>query len=452
VAACLPNRADATEVARMFVAELPVHIGLLDEVQPDRFRFSHLSFQEFLAARHIAETDQWDALLQHYQENWWREVILLCAGHLSQSRCWRFLERLITQGKTADQRAAALGLAAAALAELERFKGQGPLNEQIAEGAVAIVEIPVPGATAQSRLTAGRALGIVGDPRYPVTLDEWRNSMTPPPTPDSRSLTRYWCSVRPGIYCIGGWEDGEKSADHDLPGFWIARYPLTVAQYRAFIDGGGYQNKDYWTKQGWNWKQESNRTQPYLWGDAQYSSPNQAVIGVTWYESMAFCAWLAIQLATALPAGFELRLPTEAEWEAAAAYDTQMQRHTYPWGETEPTPEHAIFEDDQSTNLGAPALVGVCPTGAAACGALDMGGQVWEWCCSSYGAYPQGANIGHNEFKRGEQDVPLRGGAWRHNKIYVRCTARYGVNPIYRLDGSIGLRVVLSPRVPSHSR
>ncbi|NJM07345.1 hypothetical protein HC891_15905, partial [Candidatus Gracilibacteria bacterium] len=68
-------------------AELPVHVGLLDEVRPDVYRFSHLSFQEFLAARYIADSDRWDDLLDHYAEPWWREVVLLCAGYLSQSRC-----------------------------------------------------------------------------------------------------------------------------------------------------------------------------------------------------------------------------------------------------------------------------------------------------------------------------------------------------------------------------
>lgn len=87
IAAYLGRRAatkhEAVDLARQFLHELPVHIDLLDEIEQNRFGFSHLSFQEFLAARHIAETDQWDAALDHYQESWWREVILLCAGYLS---------------------------------------------------------------------------------------------------------------------------------------------------------------------------------------------------------------------------------------------------------------------------------------------------------------------------------------------------------------------------------
>jgi formylglycine-generating enzyme required for sulfatase activity len=254
--------------------------------------------------------------------------------------------------------------------------------------------------------------------------------------------------VRPGTYQIGGWEEGKESADHDLPASWIARYPVTVAQYRVFIDDGGYQQQDYWTPEGWEWRQENNRTQPWGWDYSEYSSPNQAVIGVTWYECMAFCSWLT---ACVGDAGYEIRLPTEAEWEAAAAYDEEMQRRTYPWGEDEPTPEHAIFADDQGNKLGAPAPVGVCPAGAAACGALDLGGQVWEWCRSSHGAYPQGANAGQPEFKRDDSDVPLRGGSWYDKRTSVRCAARYRVNPGNWYD-LYGFRVLLSPRVRPHSR
>jgi formylglycine-generating enzyme required for sulfatase activity len=256
------------------------------------------------------------------------------------------------------------------------------------------------------RLDAGRALADLSDPRYPVTPDDWRHELARRNEqfgqPDG-----YWCYIRPGTYQIGGWEEGEESATHDLPAFWVARYPITVAQYRVFIDDGGYQQQDYWTPNGWGWK--GDRTQPRRWGDSQYNSPNQAVIGVTWYECMAFCSWLTAQLAET---GYEVRLPTEAEWEAAAAYDIQMQRQTYPWGDTpEPTPERAIFADDQGNRLGAPAPVGVCPAGSAACGALDMGGQVWEWCRSSHKAYPAGANVGQSKFNEGDFDVPLRGGS-----------------------------------------
>jgi formylglycine-generating enzyme required for sulfatase activity len=144
-----------------------------------------------------------------------------------------------------------------------------------------------------------------------------------------------------------------------------------------------------------------------------------------------------------------VQLPTEAEWEASAAYDAQMQRRTYAWGEEEPTPEHAIFKDDQGNNLGAPAPVGVCSAGMAACGALDMGGQVWELCTNSYGTYPRGAEDACSEFNQGERYVPLRGGSWYNNKPSVRTMARVRYYP--NVGGTYygGFRVLLAHHASS---
>jgi formylglycine-generating enzyme required for sulfatase activity len=219
-----------------------------------------------------------------------------------------------------------------------------------------------------------------------------------------------------------------------------------VAQYRVFIEDGGYTQRDYWTPEGWQWIQVRNRTQQWGADDARFANPNQAVIGVTWYECMAFCAWLTAQLADALSAGYTVRLATEAQWESAAAYDAQMQRHTYPWGEEAPTTEHAIFKDDQSNSLGAPAPVGVCLAGAAACGALDMSGNVWEWYQSSYTAYPQGAAGNQNDFTPRDGDVALRGGSWSQKQTGIRCVTRLRGAPYGIGNLGDGFRVLLSHR------
>src|SRR5262249_27818086 len=160
---------EATDLARTFLSELPVHIGLLDEVEQNRFGFSHLSFQEFLAARYIAESDRWGELLDHFQASWWREVILLCAGHLSQERCWRFLEQLAARGDMPSEHAAALALAADALSELEIFKGQGPVRAVVRDAALRLLEGHPPDAVpAAARVRCGYALARVGDPRPDV--------------------------------------------------------------------------------------------------------------------------------------------------------------------------------------------------------------------------------------------------------------------------------------------
>src|SRR5262249_40864270 len=149
--------------------------------------------------------------------------------------------------------------------------------------------------------------------------------------------------------------------------------------------------------------------------------PNQPVIGVSWYEAMAYCAWLHQQcsmhgqgvtrvaepLAALLSTeGWQVRLPTEAEWEKAAGWDadTRKQRR-YAWGDTwDASKANAVGQ------VGYACAVGVFPAGAAACGALDMTGNVWEWTLSQYAEYPYKPYARNDP--AGEARRVLRGGAW----------------------------------------
>ncbi len=457
----------------VFLDGLITDAGLLQAPSDDRYAFPHLTFQEYLAACGLASRADMVATAYGYwtgsDASRWREVLLLFMGRLRQyggslaverdAVAW--LERLMAakvgrQPKSARQRAQDAALAALSYQELggSEVLDADDVDDLLRTAIVALLHTPTSGVVLADRLTAAGVLADLGDLRVPVTLEQWQHELTRR-TDRFGAPNGYWCYIRPGTYGVGGWKDEDEDEEQqhpaaaliDLPAFWIARYPLTVAQYRAFLDAGGYDEQEYWTDHGWAWKQK--RTQPWRWDDPTYTNPNQAVIGVTWYEAMAYCAWLT----NALSDGSVIRLPSEAEWEAAAAYDQTMTRHTYPWGGDEandaPTPEHAIFEDDQGNTLGAPAPVGCCPDGAAACGALDMVGQVWEWCSSSHGAYPQGAGEIKKDFTPDEWDTPSRGGSWWESRTHVRCAARDRNRPhYYDLVFNIqGFRVVFSPCV-----
>lgn len=293
----------------------------------------------------------------------------------------------------------------------------------------------------QARIEAGTILGQLGDPRCPVDMAQWQAEPFPATFGNPPG---YWCALPEGTYKIGGWEQSALSAEIALPAFWIARFPITVAQYAPFVEHGYAPDAErWWTPHGWAWKLQEKREQArHWWNEPNFSRANQPVSGVTWYEAMAFCAWLTKQIGDMLPAGYQLCLPTEAEWEVAAAYDVDGQRRTYPWGEATPTLDRAVF--GRNYNDG-PWDVGSRLAGAAACGALEMVGTVWEHAASSYRGYPNQGQIFLKDFTTSEFDVSTRGGAYYSDSTPVRCGARLRFFPVSHFD--VGFRIVVAPRL-----
>ncbi|HEX9439633.1 MAG TPA: SUMF1/EgtB/PvdO family nonheme iron enzyme [Roseiflexaceae bacterium] len=339
------------------------------------------------------------------------------------------------------------GKFAEALDLLEAVLKRQPADRAAAVLTAALIENPH--GPRDQRMRAGELAGRIGDPRYPVTSDEWKVTSeelrSNPATRHSSLVTSYWCFVSPSTYRIGGWEQGKESAEISLLAFWIARYPVTVAQYAPFVKAGyGAAAERWWTPEGWKWRSGVRRVQPSNWEDPNYGGTNQPVIGVSWYEAAAFCAWLNEQAGDALPPGCAVRLPTEAEWEAAAAHDAAGRRRAYPWGNAEPTPDLAIYD---ASGLNHPAPVGTCPAGAAACGALDMAGNVWEATASSFAVYPSKSAAEVKDFTARESDVPWRGGRWNSGSTsaYVRSGTRIRSYPNYGWS-YYGFRVVVAPR------
>lgn len=303
------------------------------------------------------------------------------------------------------------------------------------------------------------------NPLFPVTVAEWHNELSQQHAQHNETSGQcagYWCSVPSGEYRIGGWlDDGNESNDAEarlsLSSFWIAKYPVTVQQYRHFMDEGGYSKRTYWTERGWRWKtvsfptlKESNgkeRTSPYWWDVSHFTENNQPVIGVVWYEAMAFAAWLNEQLASSLPAQYQIRLPTEAEWEAAATYDEDepAERTTYPWGNApQPSSRYADFGKDGTTHGADP--VGTHPGGAASCGAQNMAGSVWEWTASLKQQYPSGSGLLESDATE-DARISLRGGSFAVAATEVRSSARSDCAPAdYAFNG---FRLVIAP---SHER
>ncbi|RRR75215.1 MAG: NACHT domain-containing protein [Candidatus Viridilinea halotolerans] len=432
--------------------------GLLLPDGADTFTFAHLTLQEHCAGRQIAlnAEDPVALVMQHRHDDRWREPIFLGVGLAPPLVLDRLFNDLIEREEAGKSKSVArwyrdLILAAELGADrdwsylrtrpqIRATRWQAALKQGLGE-LLADRAQPLP---VTERVRAGFLLGTIGDPRYPVTLAQWQTELARR-NKHFGQPAGYWCYVRGRSYQIGGWETNEQAAEVTLPAFWLARYPITVEQYARFVEVGYAPDAErWWTPNGWQWKQRNKRTEPWLWDDPRFNNTNQSVIGVTWHEASAYCAWLSEQLQ---PSGYIVRLPTEAEWEAAAAYDAQDQRRTYPWGETDPTPELAIYD---ASKLERPAPVGCCPAGAVPCGALDMVGNVWEWTCSHWESYPARSGQVEADFQQSkgyrseEFVVSLRGGYWNSDSTDVRCGARDRGHPVVGLDW--GFRVILSPR------
>jgi formylglycine-generating enzyme required for sulfatase activity len=277
---------------------------------------------------------------------------------------------------------------------------------------------------------------------FPSRLVEWKREVQHVQEQFGET-NGYWCYVKPGVYLLGGWDRSDSRARITLPSFWIGRYPITVSQYATFIADGGYteEGQRWWTAHGWKWKMLKNRKQPGQWNDPNFNGDDQPVIGLSWYEAMAFACWLSSQLIGALPRGYAIRLPSEAEWEAAQTFDANMQRRYYPWGDEDPSPDRAVYEQGE---LGRTAPVGTCPAGACACGAEDMAGNVWEWTGSSSHEYPMQSDKLHRDVAPSQWDVPVRGGSWWDYRTFMRCGTRDRYRPDFPAH-IFGFRLVLGP-------
>ncbi|MEI7769798.1 MAG: SUMF1/EgtB/PvdO family nonheme iron enzyme [Chloroflexales bacterium] len=296
------------------------------------------------------------------------------------------------------------------------------------------------------RLQAADLAGQLRDPRIPVTVAQWQYEVERIPRQfGSQSWTQtappYWCYMPDGRYQIGGWGSSDTMALLELPPFWVARLAITAAQYAPFVARGyGADAEAWWEPLGWRWRLSERRTQPWEWDKALYNRSNQPVLGVTWHEATAYCRWLSAQLADMLPAGYIVRLPTEAEWEASASFDGTATRRRFPWGANPPTPDLAIYGQPRN---GRPTPVGCFPAGAAACGALDLAGNIWELTTSRYAHYPERSQ---SAVKLSSNTHPSwRGGSWIDNESSLQCGSRGNHYVVFKSTVSYGFRIVLAP-------
>lgn len=438
--------------------------GMLVPDDNDSFVFAHLTLQEHCAGRALVlSRDVVKLMLQHRSDDRWREPIILGLGFVQQVDPFRiesvlraFIDR--DEGdepKPIERWYRDLILAAEIGADRDwgYLRQQqvmvGPLQRDLKRGLVALLNDKTQSLPVRDRVRAGSLLGDLGDPRVPAIIEEWQDTIWHQRNEIFGQSNQYWCYVSSGTYTIGGWREEDPRAVIDIPAFWIAQFPVTVAQYRLFIDAGGYRDdvEHRWTPNGWAWKQQNHSTQPRLWDDKAYQDSNLPILSATWYEAMAFTAWLTEQLVEILPPEYVIRLPTEAEWEIAAAYNGAMQRTMYPWGEAAPTAELFIAD---TGGMYRPTPVGVCPAGRAACGASDMASSVFEWIASKSQMYPAESQKWVADFdpqpSQEQWDAVLCNAWWWNKGSFVGFSERgLRSHPDFSAH-NFGFRLVLAPR------
>lgn len=319
------------------------------------------------------------------------------------------------------------------------------------------------------RAEAGQALGEIGDTRVGVSAFE---------TSAGRLPDIDWVKIA---------LNGNQQADTlqtlnpaNYSEYLISRYPITNAQYRCFIEDGGYEDLKIWNQlpkaarwwrngkadnpklinlieddadrlfyQQWL-EDDATRHEPRFWHDPKWNNPNHPVVGICWYEALAFSVWLSSKQQTVIPQDFitehcEIRLPSEDEWEFAAR---GKEGHKHVWGELPP--------NQQLANYGASGFERTTPVGmypaSSSYGLFDMAGNTWDWTSSRWGKQFSQSDFSYegwdDDAQRHERNLlapiefrTIRGASWLDSENYIRGEVRFRDHPLNRYDG-IGFRLV----------
>ncbi|MBM3133776.1 MAG: hypothetical protein FJZ89_00490 [Chloroflexi bacterium] len=457
------------------VSYIQQRAGLLIERGPGLYTFPHRSYQEYLAGCYLAVQPNFpDQAASLVRENYaqWREVALWAVGVMARQKKMTHVAvdvaAALCPREVSDQSVSTIEWLAALLAgealletglkEVRARERHQQILERVRLWLVTLLERSA--LSPVDRAAAGRTLAHLDDPRPGVGL-------SPLPLgegPGVRLPAILWCPVPAGPFPMGSdkkrdpqaWEDElpqheEKSITRP---YLISSYPVTNAQFQAFLDDpDGYCHDRWWTSAGRQWR--GKRTEPEKAGGI-YDLPNHPVVMVTWYEAVAYCNWLNDKFHVSCSKfqvwqngrletwnmereTWNIRLPTEAEWEKAARGE---DGRIWPWG-NEFAAEKCNMAD---TGIGSACAVGLFPGGDSPYGCADMAGNVWEWCqtkwTEDYKNYDQG--VKDRESLEGDARRVVRGGSFGDGQWGVRCAARYRNDP-GRFAGNIGFRLVVSP-------
>ncbi len=511
---------------RLLAAYLRDRAGLLVDRGGGVYTFPHRTFQEFLAACFAADRNRIEELTAaaRLDPSRWREVLLLSVAHASKNYAgvvWDYVPYLCREEPDppppdltvdnetwlAETELWGAHLAGMILLEVESEPAYlvhtvGPrdrpvLNRLRQRLVIALGDERLP---ATERAQVAVSLGVLGDTRQSVLDVDAMRFCYVPPGPFEMGTDDLPHDDDPDFQAVLDSAKPAHSVDLAIP-YWLAQYPVTNAQFQMFVAAGGYQEPEHWKLaeanglwqdgqiQSYSWIAEKSeydrvtRGEPYDYG-RPFNLPNHPIVGVNWYEAQAFCHWLTRRWwqQGRLPNDWQVRLPTEAEWEkglrggqeipekpkiSSVRADMALMPSVLLRSGTLPEPEALTEQTNFSrTKIGASSGVGCFPAGASPYGCEEMLGTVWEWTQSAFGRfdsekskgrwvydpfydYPYRPEDGREQLERDTNWLRvLRGGSWAADEKWTRCGARLRFNPNLDLR-DLGFRVLMSPFIDS---
>lgn len=438
------------------VGYLSTRTGILLPQGAGIYSLPHRTLQEYLAACHLTNENYPEQVadLVRSDPNRWREVALLAgarAARGSTHALWALVDALCYANHNSVKKPSLADVWGAHVAGelIAESTDLSNLNERntaslnrVRQWLVYILRsehMPT-----VERAGAGNILARLGDPRSEVlSVDQM-----------------LFCYVPPGLFWMGDnkGRDNEKPQHQlDIPyGYWLAKFPVTNAQFEAFIHSDGYANEKYWQEAKtlglWHDGQirdsinEELRYRPFQWGHP-FNLPNHPVVGISWLEALAFTRWLTEKWKGQgkLPHDWVVQLPSEAEWEKAARGGIRVPispfispkspvrelsidlvnnpnpQTDYTWGR-EADPDRANY---LASSIGSSNAVGCFPGGVSAYGCEEMLGNVREWTRSLERSYPYDPFDGREEVPASnDQLIILRGGSYKNSDYELRSSYR----------------------------
>jgi formylglycine-generating enzyme required for sulfatase activity len=414
--------------------------GLLVALGGERYRLLHQMVQEYGAAAYLAaQGDCGERLPQLAQQEWWREACVLALWLRKELQTPEYLFRVMGDREIDLRVRVAAGEVLAEVGD-PRF-----VRRTYAGGVQAIEPEMV-------RIPAGEAILGGDDPEayewekpqcrvrlaafdlacYPVTRVEFSYFIEAGGYDDETLWTEYgraWLHREGKLDAKAEqlYRQLHRALQVNMEG--VIRYLKATASLSERAADVYQQiarySEDEFLRFFERQLQVSHKFTPRLWGDARYNCSNHPVIGINWYEAMAYAVWLS------RVTGRVYRLPTEAEWEWAA----RRNQRRYPWGNA--WDEHAC--NYQGSKLNRPNPVGCYTFSATDDGLHELAGNVFEWTSTLYRRYPYQSSDGR-EYPDSQGWRIIRGGSWAFDRSRLRCACRSRNDSSY-WDNDTGFRL-----------